>query len=428
MDDPFVNQTYISGLDGTSSHRPALFPRASVRMPPAVKGTMTSQHRYLSSAGQSHEDSSSQQSGRIRPPSLAGQVSKRPEEYAGARALNDPTAAAKGYVRDPNPYTGFSAPSNKTEMFMQSLEEKLTAGGNGPNTGRTVLYDPVTQGTSRKTSLQTDPTKPTLSNRNLQQPGFGPLNFQHDLLKASDPLPPMANEGENIESVETVRPSNQQASFSPPSELVKDQAQLKTEPYSSNHLIEALTKDSPPLSQEQKDAELIAWFTSKPPTHEYIRTLLEHSNPAALLPNNRPSTPLSHQQRTLPAPIGSGRRSHMHSQSSTSSIIHPSTPAVQPPTTASVAAASTLLAPAIANLHLHALNNPTNPFTRYAPPPAWCVDPSIGGGSGESFFGEEDWNPPPRVGRDKRYPVVIHEGRATYFESFGGGGRIGGRR
>ena len=405
MDDPFVNQPDFASMSGK-----ILVPsRASVRMPPAVKGTMDQSFRFPHPPELEQEVSfppgfgpssrAPHNAHQPRVPSLAGQVTKSPEEYAKERALNDPKGGTKPHVRDPHPFTGFTAPSNKTEMLMQSLE-RLPSDNDVPNTGRTVLYDPMAQAMSAKSS-NTDSTTFHANQRNNAHRFPVPLDLGRDLLRKSDPLPPMAYPAENMDPLRTARQNDYRApSFTMAPELLQDQA---SNPYASDERYqETFTGDTTALTQEERDAELFAWFTAKNPTAESMRTLLSHQLSTSTPPN----------QRTHLAPIGSGR-STTRTLSTASTATTPLTPSQT----------TSLLAPAMANLHIHAQNKHDNPFTKYADPPAWCIDPSPS--ARDSLMGESGWNPPQRVGRDRRYPVMMHEGRPTYFEEVG---RVGGRR
>ena len=414
MDDPFVNQAYTQDSDVMSGQRSALPQRASVRMPPAARGTTHSQHPLPPIRNQRYPENKNQPIIRVQPPSLAGQVSKRPEEYAQARALNDPRAAARAHIRDPHPYTGFTAPGNKTEILMQCLQ-KINTEKSRPNTGRTVLYDPVAQQGSKNSSLHADSLAQTSTpTRIVRPPGLDSAGFHHDLLRASDPLPPMAHEGEMMGSAQTAPITEQQLPLSL-STGFSDLGQLNQGPHSSNTFANPLTYDQSSLTQEQeqREIEILAWFTDKQVSREHVRALLERST---LLTQPKTLSTPPQEQRPL-APIGSGRRSHLPSSNQTpSNLSNQSLKSQQ-------SIANDLMAPTLANLHLHALKDPTNPFTRYAQPPAWCIDSTSGGR--QSLMGETEWNPPPRVGRDPRYPTTFHEGRPTYFEEVG---RVGGRR
>lgn len=84
-----------------------------------------------------------------------------------------------------------------------------------------------------------------------------------------------------------------------------------------------------------------------------------------------------------------------------------------------------LLIPVLENLSSYVQGPPEKRhgyFARYAPPPEWCIDKTVGGN--QSFFGEEWGKPPARIGRDSRYRPLAFEGRFGGFE-MGGGFRFG---
>ncbi|KAL9128789.1 MAG: hypothetical protein Q9217_002598 [Psora testacea] len=409
MDDPFVNQAYLSAYDKGLARKPALNPRAAVRMPPAVKGTLDCTYRFPSGSDYSAQNRSGY--AQVPPPSLAGQISKQPVEYAASRALNDPKAANNGHVRDPHPYTGFTAPPSKTEILMQSLEN-LKMDGDAPNSGRTVLYDPVTQGASRDPSARTESTGllPT-STRTIPAAGTELPDFHQDLLKLSDPLPPMPQPEDGSVSIEDSSRVENDVTPNPPPGFHAPQSQLHDTDHSVNASLESHVLERLP-TQEEKDAAIMAWFTGKDPKHVHMREILECRSVAA---QDMVHTPP--QQRTILAPIGSGRNGQQSFSSNRGSTARRTDCAAT--RTAEQQAANDIMAPVLANMHDHMLNDPKDPFTRYSQPPAWCLDTTPGGN--KSLMGETEWNPPPRVGRDPRYPTTFHEGRPTYFEEIGRG-------
>ena len=395
----------------TKIHKAALDPRAAVRMPPAVKGTLDRAYRFPSGSNFSTQNHPTD--AHVSPPTLAGKVSKQPVDYAESRALNDPKAASRVHVRDPHPYTGFIAPSNKTDMLMQSLE-RLKMGDDSAS-ARTVLYDPVAQSGSKNSSTRTDSTVlPSLPIRPIRPAGTDLHDFQRDLLRLSDPLPPMVQQEGSPESFGVSCRNHGDITENPPQGLEAQQIELSNIYQSANASLESQVFGNSP-TQKEKDAALMAWFTGKNPKHEHMRDILERGS---LATQETMSTPP--QQRTILAPIGCGRKGQQ-SFSSNSGLTNYQTDS-SAKIMAERRAANDIMAPVLANLHDHMANDPNDPFTRYAQPPAWCIDTTPGGN--KSLMGETEWNPPPRVGRDPRYPTTFHEGRPTYFEEVGrGGGR-----
>ncbi|KAL9102042.1 MAG: hypothetical protein Q9163_002775 [Psora crenata] len=414
IDDPFAKQAYLSTYTKGPAHRLAPNPRAAVRMPPAVKGTLDHAYRFPSGSDHSSLGRGAYPQG-PPPPSLAGQISKQPVEYAESRALNDPKAACKTHIRDPHPYTGFTAPSSKTEMLMQSLEN-LKMENDVSTSGRTVLYDPVAQGASRKSSNPSESTVlPSLSARVNHAASMEIPDLHQDLLQRSDPLPPMGQQGDQPTPLEdSGRVDNGTTLNTLPSHEAQE-VQLYETGQSGDASLESRVFGKAP-TQEEKDAALMAWFNGKNPKHEHLRGILERRS---VIGQEMVSTPP--QQRTILGPIGSGRNFQQANGSSRPWMSYKADTAAK--IRAEQQAANDLMAPVLANMHEHMLNDPNDPFTRYAQPPAWCIDTTPGGN--KSLMGEMEWNPPPRVGRDPRYPTTFHEGRPTYFEEVG---RSGGRR
>ena len=123
MEDPFVNQSRLANMESYPSQQQAMMPpRANVRMPPAVKGTMDQQYRFP------HGNEFSNQippmfNPHFKKPSISDRISKVPKEYADLRALNDPKAPRRILTRDPHPYTGFAAPPTQPSMPYPSMPQ-----------------------------------------------------------------------------------------------------------------------------------------------------------------------------------------------------------------------------------------------------------------------------------------------------------------
>ena len=407
MDDPFINQAYSTASGAIGAQKPTLSSRAGVRIPPAVKGTLDRAYRFPSIGDNSARSHSA--NAHASPSSLTGQIPKTPIEYADSRSLNDPNTTSEAHVRDPNPYTGFIAPSSKTELLMQNLQN-LKLEGDIPSSSRTVLYDPVTQGQSRKSSIQTETAVlPPLSTRTIRAPGAEFHDFHHDLLKASEPLPPTAQQNDYCKTLEPLHSTAGHILTKATPGANTQQTKAYDAYQSENAKFAELVFEKAP-TQEEKDAAIIAWFTGKDPKREHLRGLIECRTAATQGPVSTPP-----QQRTVLAPIGSGRNGAYQHISTNSNPKVDSTRELK----AQQRAANDIMIPVLANLHEHMLNDPNDPFTRYAQPPAWCIDTTPGGN--KSLMGETEWNPPPRVGRDPRYPTTFHEGRPTYFEEVGRG-------
>ena len=153
-------------------------PRAAVRMPPAVKGTSGHDFRFPS-ANQHLQENRPPKSNDVdeemvqalaRDTAEKGQLDRDPylTQY-DSTLLNSQTnsrynslqvSSTNSMVRDPLPYTGFSAGSKK-DMLLQSLDrvvETSKAMGDLPSSTRTVLYDPLARESSRTPSILTGST------------------------------------------------------------------------------------------------------------------------------------------------------------------------------------------------------------------------------------------------------------------------------
>ena len=359
---------------------------------------------------------------------------------------------ASDHVRDPHPYTGFTASSNKTEMLMQAVDKLAFEDGAKK---RSVLYDPMAD-CSRGQFYQNLSIRPESSvsgkhaSSALRRDGYlGGLDFQRDLLNKSEPLPPVLNVNEQdidpglghmtasnqsryssqqnqADDVFSVKATTHASASATTNYLHEQQRRLRklqdleaqekdpnSDPvFNTGLALEELARSREPISQAERDAEVVAWFTQPYVEGSHVRDMLTKVGPNTFgrIGNNDfdgasdiSSPPLT--ARYLPT-LGN----HM-------------TAAPTPKAAATLSSAPAgidLLSPLLANLHTHQLNNFQNcPFTRYTMPPAWCVDTTGLPGSKDSFFGEGEeggWNPPKRVGRDRRRVMRVIEGRATYFE------------
>ena len=499
MDDPFVAQ-YQHPNAYTSDNEMTIPTRANVRMPPAVKGTA----RHTSTGHEPGSLIAKMQRATLRAnahpmsnlPTLAGQVTKRPEEYAEIRAMNGPRRpslqtptvlptplngpttqdqVSPATPRDPHPYTGFTAPASKTQMLMQTVGD--TYNTDNTSSGRTVLYDP---GPSQLTTRNTSLTSTSNGAAGNHRPSFLDLTHGHesgyeDPLNTSTTVKGVYHNGNYVlRSAHTDTPNRvgetDQANMFPntnPPAYVNTSSHANTGQVSSSSSSEAsVTRyDSGFSDYDTRDVELTPderakrdweWFTAPNPAATRVKNVIETSYSHLAPTHFTPITPGSRNLR-IP-PIGSGRRG-VHGSGDTSAISasrdsKPEKERLRDEQAAAVA----MLAPAISNMAIHRDNDHRNPFTQYEDPPAWCVDntetsPSsftgayrgggnthhagngagwgyggAGGGGAQaggvggagagyrSLLGENEWNPPRRVGRDPRYPVSYLDGRVTRFE------------
>ena len=421
---------------------PSAAPRASVRMPPAVKGTAADK-----SSRRGFPTFDPRKPRTAPGEAAAAGKTRMPDQHLHGYA--DPSrraplnTTASGHVRDPHPYTGFIASSNKTEMLMQSLDQRFPE--EDPFSKRSVLYDPVTDnfGGQVTQSLSIRPES-SISAKHassaLRRDGFlGGLDFQRDLLNKSDPLPPVRNvSGQEADSNEARHTSQQNqrddvfgaypttnALTTANVDFIREQQrrlQQRQEQednarfipaFDTGFALEELARSYEPMNQAERDAEVVAWFTKPYAKGANVRDMLSKANTHtfARAGNNDDFDGASDNSTPpLTARYLQTRWDYTSAAPATKVAATISSPA----------AGLDLLSPLLANLHTHQLNNFRDcPFTRYTMPPAWCVDTTGLPGSKDSFFGEGEeggWNPPKRVGRDKRRVMRVIEGRATYFE------------
>ncbi|MDI1487053.1 MAG: hypothetical protein OHK93_006316 [Ramalina farinacea] len=356
-----------------------------------------------------------------------------------------PNTIASGHVRDPHPYTGFTASSNKTEMLLQSLDQRLAE--EDASSKRSVLYDPMTddygRGFAQSLSIRPESSiSAKHASSALRRDGFlGGLNFQRDLLNKSDPLPPVPNlTGREVDSNQigysSAQPNQRDDVFgaypttnafttSNMNYLREQQRQRQLQQrqeqeenarfipaYDTGFALEELAMTYEPKSQAEQDAEVMAWFTKPYAEGSHVRDMLSKAGAHSV--GNRNKYDLDEASDNSTPPL-TARYLQTRWDYTTAA------PAAKVAATlSSPAAGLDLLSPLLANLHTHQLNNFRDcPFTRYTIPPAWCIDTTGLPGSKDSFFGEGEeggWNPPKRVGRDKRRVMRVIEGRATYFE------------
>ena len=414
-------------------------------MPPAVKGTATDKSSRRPFATFDPRKPRTP----YRGAAAAAQKPPMPEQHLhghtdpAKRAA--PNTIASGHVRDPHPYTGFTASSNKTDMLIQSLDQRLAE--EDASSKRSVLYDPVTddygRGFAQSLSIRPESSiSAKHASSALRREGFlGGLDFQRDLLNKSDPLPPVPNlSGQEVDSSQigysSAQPNQRDDVFgaypttnafrtSNMNFLREQQRQRQLQQrqeqednarfipaYNTGFALEELASSYEPKSQAEQDAEVMAWFTKPYADGAHVRDML--SKTGAHTVGNRNKYDLDGASDDSTPPL-TARYLQTRWDYTTAA------PATKTTTTiSSPAAGLDLLSPLLANLHTHQLNNFRDcPFTRYTMPPAWCVDTTGLPGSKDSFFGEGEeggWNPPKRVGRDKRRVMRVIEGRATYFE------------
>lgn len=329
--------------------------------------------------------------------------------------------AATSYVRDPMPYTGFTNTSSKRDLLLQNLNEVVEsskAQGDLPSSTRTVLYDPVgrdssNNGSSTVTQSTLKPQARSYPCSSDQSAARATPESDPDMLKASDLLPTDQHQEGNSTTPQPAPAtaditdwSGHRAPPAFPPGLYDDCLAYN----SGNEFIESMIGSAPRGAEQLSQEAAAAFFnTKRSVAEEDIREKLLRKAGLTKLPDLpfqasdpwQPPIAFGRQKNAQPAPIGSERS------------------AAQAAKEKEQRDAVDIFAPVIANLQSHKTRDY---FSRYADPPAWCVDNSAEGN--KSFFEKGAWgNPPPRVGRDPRYRTTLHEGRPTYFEDPQTGGR-----
>ncbi|MCJ1456480.1 hypothetical protein MMC28_006841 [Mycoblastus sanguinarius] len=434
MDDPFRDHSRVTSSSsyGTNSYaqQSGFNPRAAVRMPPpAVKGTMNRDFRFPPDLQRQTEGLLIQDYTTQNPHEQAAYPKSR--NGSNQTASTYQTASTAPYVRDPLPYTGFTA-SSKKDMLLQNLNEVVEsskAQGDLPNSTRTVLYDPVAREPSNKaSSTMTGSTlKPQAASYSYvptQSKAAAKAEYERELLKSSDPLPSSYRL-----SQESIYNPNRPAATNP------DHANLNAynpgpempvppgfydgpQMPSGNDFVRSLV----PGSSQDRDRSLDdawKWFCTDNRDLKYVEETLgrERAIRGGYMSGTQDENPKPVQEQKL-KPIGHGRPDSTPTSATTATATN----------LTDEQRAIDLMGPVIANLRSYVDGSKPDYFSRYSRPPEWCIDKSPEGN--RSFFGG-DWGvPPPRVGRDPRYRTTIHEGRPTYFEEMGRGrGREGwGRR
>ena len=384
-------------------------------------------------------------------------------------------------VRDSAPYTGFNAsskpfdPSTTRDTLMQGLDKVAQESQNQENTPRsvrTVAHDPLAQASSNtassvatgstmrphapsyaKSSEQPDRKTRNEAERPQSRKGTDPLpgTFAADQNFANDITNKLLNEltggpmmgytdrgaipsasvplGRDRGAIpRTYAPLGGDRGPMPPefSSLGAGNVALnkmtqkskKTPEESLNEGVQSFRNDSYDLNKDLYE------YVSKSLSDTTIRMITDNK---AILPGDRPAASAT----PTPNPIGHGRPSTAGASPSTSTSASPATnarnSANDPWSNTSAEDMSYILTGAMANLMSHKHPKADDPFNRYGQPPAHAIDHSEDGN--KSFF-DETWaqtNPPARVGRDPRYQTGSQDGRSTYFENPGRGGRDSGR-
>ena len=395
--------------------------------------------------------------------------------------LANQAALATPNARDSAPYTGFNAsskpfdPNTTRDTLMQGLDKVAQESQNQENTprpARTVAHDPLAQASSNTASSVA--TGSTMRSHALsyvqssEQLGRKTRNEaeRQQSRKGNDPLPGTFAADQNFANDITQKVLNELTggpmmgytdrgaippasvplgrdrgaiprTYAPlggdrgpmPPEFASlgagnialkkmTQKSKKSPEESLNEGIQSFRNDSYDLNKDLYE------YASKSLSDKTIRMITDDK---AILPGDRPAASAT----PTPNPISHGRLSTAGASQSTSTSASPTTnarnSANEPWSNTSVEDITYILTGAMANLISHKYPKADDPFNRYGQPPAHTIDHSEDGD--KSFF-DETWaqtNPPARVGRDPRYQAGSQDGRSTYFEDPGHGGRGSGR-
>ncbi|KAL9004388.1 MAG: hypothetical protein Q9188_002805 [Gyalolechia gomerana] len=393
-DDPFVDMR--AGL-GQSHHQ-----KPQSHQP--IETTAPSSHgaQFLQSAAQGTMDhefkfptEKQQRRNLPHPPGLP-----RPSAYINSSPGNQdrvtdrqPAPTADTHQRDPKPYTSYlrgSDDSSRKEKAPEHLQLGVDIAKSHANLApstRTVLYDPIAQGSSSSTRPQ---------QRNVSQSG-------EDFLKASEPLP-WKNRPVDIYNM---APS---ASMAPRTHGSKEASATVANDggFDGNAYIRSIIAERESAEQRLRNSE--AWWNHDGRGQEQVRAYLEQ------VANEHHRKKLGGEYEYIKKAME--RQASFRDDWSDDSN---ATTVPNPPPAGEVL--NRLMIPVIANLRSYVDESGPSYFNKFSKTPAWAVDGSADGN--KSFFGEDWGKPPPRVGRDPRYRPTFHEGRYTVFEPTDG--RVSGR-
>ncbi|KAL8937815.1 MAG: hypothetical protein Q9211_003493 [Gyalolechia sp. 1 TL-2023] len=304
-----------------------------------------------------------------------------------------PAPTADTHQRDPKPYTSYMRSSDDssrkdkaTEPLQLGVDVSKSLGNVAPST-RTVLYDPVAQGSSSS-------TRPP--HGNVSQSG-------EDFLKASEPLP-WKNRPVDIYNM---APS---ASMTPRSRGGKEASATFADHggFDGNAYIRSLIAERESAEQRLRNTE--AWWNHDGRGQQQVRAYLEQ----VANEHHRQKVGGEYDNFKKAMERQASFRDDWSDDSNATTVPH------HPPAGEVI---NRLMVPVIANLRSYVDESGPSYFNKFSKTPAWAVDGSADGN--RSFFGEEWGKPPPRVGRDPRYRPTFHEGRYTVFEPTDG--RVSGR-
>lgn len=311
-------------------------------------------------------------------------------------AAESSAPTADTHRRDPKPYTSYARVNDegsKKEKLLQNLQQVVDvskAQGSVPSSTRTVLYDPVAQGSSAA-------ARP-------RQRRFS--SSANDNLKASEPLP-WKDRPVDIYSMPPPTPI-----------LSKDDAQEQAAANETqqgamdgNEYIRSLLIKRESAEQRLKNSE--TWWSHDGRGQDQVRAYLDQVTE-------------QHKQHQSTPEYQNIRKALERQTNFRDDGSDGSNATTVPKGSNEGEVINRLMVPVIANLRGYAEDSGPSYFNKFTKAPAWAVDSSVSGN--KSFFGEDWGKPPSRVGRDPRYRPTFHEGRYTVFEPTDGrvsGGRGG---
>ncbi len=401
QDDPFID---ISANLRQSSHRQsAQSDNRSVLSAhgasPDVQGKMDYEFKFPTQQQQHHRaDLPLPPPPGLPRPTLQPQALRDTFSSIAAAASSAPTADT--HQRDPKPYTSYARVSDdgsKKEKLLQNLQQVVDvskAQGSVPTSTRTVLYDPVAQGSSAAAAR---PRQRQIS------------SSASDNLKASEPLP-WKDRPVDIYSMPPPTPvvpkddADEQAAANETHQGAMD----------GNEYIRSLLIQRESAEQRLKNSE--TWWSHDGRGQDQVRAYLDQVTEQHKQHQSNPE----YQNIRKALERQTNFRSDRSDVSNAANV-------PKGPTEGEVI--NRLMVPVIANLRGYGEDGGPSYFNKFTKAPAWAVDSSVSGN--KSFFGEDWGKPPSRVGRDPRYRPTFHEGRYTVFEptdgrvSAGRGGRGG---
>ncbi|KAL9027194.1 MAG: hypothetical protein Q9196_004252 [Gyalolechia fulgens] len=316
-----------------------------------AQGTMD--HEFKFPAEQSQRRNLPHPPGLPRPSACINSSPGKQEPITGRQ----PAPTADTHQRDPKPYTSYMRSSDDssrkdkaTEPLQLGVDVSKSLGNVAPST-RTVLYDPVAQGSSSS-------TRPP--HGNVSQSG-------EDFLKASEPLP-WKNRPVDIYNM---APS---ASMTPRSRGGKEASATFADHggFDGNAYIRSLIAERESAEQRLRNTE--AWWNHDGRGQQQVRAYLEQ----VANEHHRQKVGGEYDNFKKAMERQASFRDDWSDDSNATTVPH------HPPAGEVI---NRLMVPVIANLRSYVDESGPSYFNKFSKTPAWAVDGSADGN--RSFFGEE---------------------------------------